>query len=176
MLNIRTRVPPESIFQPVRKALASLDPTLAFVEVHTLSEEVDSSVAAERLTAVLASIFGALAALIAGVGLYAVLAYAMAQRKREIGIRMALGAEGIDIAALTARQTLVMAGAGITVGLGAALAMSPLIRSLLYGVSPQDPQSLIAAAIFVIVVAALATAIPALRAAQVEPAIALRHE
>ncbi len=176
VMNVRTSLRPESIFEPVRKALASVDPSLPFLEVHTLSEELDDSAAVERLTAVLASVFGGLAALLAGVGLYGLLAYAVMQRRREIGIRMALGAEASDIAGLTVRQTVAMAVGGIAMGLGAALAAGPLIRSLLYGISPWDPKSLSAAAIFVVFVAAAATAIPALRATRVDPAIALRQD
>ncbi len=176
VLNVRTNVRPESIFEPVRKALASVDPSLPFLEVHTLSEEVGDSAAVERLTAILASVFGGLAALLAGVGLYGLLAYAMMQRRREIGIRMALGAEALDIAGLTVRQTVVMAVGGIVVGMGAALAAGPLIRSLLYGISPWDPESLSAAVVFVMFIAAGATVVPALRATRVAPSDALRQD
>jgi predicted permease len=176
VLNVRTRRRPESIFEPVRKALASVDPSLPFLEVHTLSEEVGDSAAVERLTAVLASVFGGLAALLAGVGLYGLLAFVVMQRRREIGIRMALGAEPTDIAGLTVRQTMVMAVGGIVMGLGAALAAGLLIRSLLYGISPWDSKSLGAAVIFVLFIAAGATVVPALRATRVAPAIALRQQ
>ncbi len=176
VLNVRTRVRPEAIFEPVRKAVASIDATLGLLEVHRMDEEMDASVASERLLAALASIFAGLAALIAVVGLYALLTYAVAQRQREIGIRMALGADAMDIAALTMRQTLGIALSGIAAGLGGALAAGPLIRSLLYGVSPQDPASLATAAVLAIVVAAAATAIPTADAMRIEPADALRRE
>ena len=181
VLNVRTRVRPDAIFldgllEPVRKAVAAVDPTLALLEVHRMDEEMDASVSSERLLAALASIFAGLAALIAVVGLYALLTYAVAQRQREIGIRMALGANAMDIAALTFRQTLGIAFAGIAAGLVGALAAGPLIRSLLYGVSPQDPASLATAAALAIVVAAAATAIPTADAMQIEPADALRRE
>ena len=176
VLNVRTRVRPDAIFEPIRKALASIDPTLALMEVHRMDEELDASASSERLLAALASIFAGLAALIAVVGLYALLTYAVAQRQREIGIRMALGADAMDIAALTFRQTLGIALSGIAAGLGGALAAGPLIRSLLYGVSPQDPASLATAAVLAIVVAAAATAIPTAGAMQIEPADALRRE
>ena len=176
VLNVRTRVRPDAIFEPVRKALASIDPTLALLEVHRMDEEVDASASGERLLAALASIFAGLAALIAVVGLYALLTYAVAQRQREIGIRMALGADAMDIAALTFRQTLGIACSGIVAGLGGALAAGPLVRSLLYGVSPQDPVSLATAAVLAILVAAAATAIPTASAMRIEPAYALRKE
>src|SRR5579863_9608922 len=115
VLNVRTRMLPESILEPVRKTLASLDPGLPFLEVHTLSEEVGDSAAIEQLTAVLASVFGGLAALLAGVGMYGLLAYAVMQRRGEISIRMALGAEALDIVGLTVRQTIEMAAGGVGV-------------------------------------------------------------
>jgi predicted permease len=176
VIYVRTRIRPELIFEPVRKVLAALDPSLAFIEMHTLAEEVDDSAAAERLTALLASVFGGIAVLLAGVGLYGLLAYAVMQRRREIGIRMALGAAALDIAGLTVRQTVGMAIVGLAAGLGAALACGPLVRSVLYGISPWDLTSLGSAVGFVLVVAAAATLVPALRAARVVPAVALREE
>ena len=176
VLYVRTRTRPELIFEPVRKVLAALDPSLAFIEVHTLAEEVDDSAAAERLTALLASVFGAIAVLLAGVGVYALLAYSVAQRSREIGIRIALGAEGLDIAGLLGRQTLALASGGILGGIVAALAAGAWIRSLLYGVSPSDTTSMISAGLLMLLVAAGAGVIPARRAARVQPAIALRRE
>ncbi|HWC98853.1 MAG TPA: ABC transporter permease [Candidatus Sulfopaludibacter sp.] len=176
VLCVRTRMRPDSIIQPVRRELAALDPALPILEVHTLAEEVDASAASERLTALLASLFGLLAAVLAAVGIYGLLAYAVAQRRREIGIRMALGARPVDIGEMIGRQSMLLVGVGVAAGLLAAWQTAPAIRSLLYGVSPADGISLGAAAIFVLVVAALATAIPAGRAARVHPATALRDE
>ncbi len=176
VLNVRARVSPESVIQPVQKALAALDPSLAFLEIHTLAEEVDASASPERTTAALASLFGGVAALLAGVGIYGLLAYAVAQRRREIGIRMALGARPMNVAGWTARHILGIAALGIAAGLVAAMAAVPMARSLLYGISPWDPVSLAMAAVFVAIVAAAATAIPAARAAQMEPASALRQD
>ncbi len=175
-LVVRTVGRPESVIEPVRCALASIDPALPFTEISTMSEEVDASLAPERTTAALASIFGAVAAVLAAVGIYGLLAYAVAQRRREIGIRMAIGAQSSDIAAMIGMQTITMAGAGIVLGLGAAFLAAPWIRSLLYGIAAADPVSLVTAALFVIVVSAAATAIPAIRATRIEPAIALREE
>jgi predicted permease len=176
VLNVRTRARPEAILEPVRKVVASIDPALALLEVHRMDEEVDASAASERLLAAVASIFAGLAALIAVVGLYALLSYAVAQRQREIGIRMALGADAMDIAALTFRQTLGIAVFGIVAGLGGALAAGPLIGSLLYGVSPHDPASLATAGVLAILVAAAATVIPTAGAMHIVPADALRKE
>jgi putative ABC transport system permease protein len=162
--------------QPVRQALTALDPALPFVEIRTLAEEVDASTAVERLTAALASIFGTIAALLTAVGLYGLLAYVVVQRRREIGIRMALGAQSMDIGMLVGRQALVMVAGGMVLGLFAAAAAAQWMRSLLYGVASSDPGSLAAAAVFVTLVAAVAIAIPVARATRIEPAAALRQE
>ena len=175
VLYVRTHRRPESLVQPVRQALTALDPAMAFAEVHTLAEEVDDSAAPERLTAILASIFGIFAALLAAVGLYGLLAYAVAQRQREIGIRMALGAHPRAIARLVGGQALVLVAIGVVLGLAAALLLAPMASAVLYGVGPTDPASLAAAAALVVLVAALAALIPAARAARVDPAVALRE-
>jgi predicted permease len=176
VLHVRTRGRPESIVQSVRQALAALDPAVPFVEISTLAEEVDASTAGERLTAVLASIFGTIAALLTAVGLYGLLAYVVTQRRREIGIRMALGARTADIGVLVGRQAVAMVAGGLALGLGASAAAAQWMRSLLYGVAPSDPTSLAAAAVFVALVAAVAIAIPVARATHIEPAAALRQE
>jgi ABC-type transport system, involved in lipoprotein release, permease component len=164
------------MIQPVRRVLATLDPALPFTEISTLAEDVEASTAAERLTAELASSFGALAALLTGVGIYGLLAYAVALRQREIGIRMALGARQGSIAALIGRQVLGMVAIGVAVGLGSAAVVTPWIRSILYGVAPSDPKSFAAAAFLLVLVAAVATAIPVARATNVQPAAALRQD
>jgi predicted permease len=174
-LCVRARRRPESLIQPVREALRALDPALPFTEVHTLAEEVDASAAPERLTAVLASLFALIAALLAAVGLYGLLAYAVAQRQREIGIRMALGARPRAIAGLIGGQALLLVAAGVALGLAGARLAAPLAGALLYGVGPYDPASMVAAAVFVTLVAALAALIPAARASRVDPAAALRE-
>ncbi len=173
-LYVRTRRRPESLIQPVRRTFAELAPTLSFTEIHTLAEEMDDSAAPERLTAILASIFGILAALLAAVGLYGLLAYAVAQRQREIGIRMALGAQPQSIARLVGGQALVLVVIGVVVGLAAALVLAPMANALLYGVGPSDPWSMAAAALLVALVAGVAAFVPAARAARVDPAVALR--
>jgi predicted permease len=175
-LEVRTRARPESIVEPVRQALATLDPALPFTEIETMSEEVDSSAAGERLTATLASIFGALAAVLAAIGIYGLLAFAVAQRRREIGIRMALGARPSDIGEMIGREALAMVGAGIAIGIGAALMLAPLLKSLLFGIAPSDSLSLSTAALFVAGIAAAATAIPVIDATRIHPASALRQE
>jgi predicted permease len=176
VLYVRTRMQPESVIRPVQNVLTSIDPTLAFLEVHTLAEEVDDSMASERETAALASIFGVLACLLVGAGLYGLLTYAVTQRRREIGIRMALGAQPVDIWGMIARQSLVMTVGGILLGLSRAFLAARWLEALLYHTSPEDPRLLIVAVLFVAVMVAVSTAIPAARATRIEPSRALRHE
>ena len=176
VLHVRTRGRPESIIQSVRQALTALDPAVPFVEISTLAEDVDASTAGERLTVALASIFGTIAALVTAVGLYGLVAYVVTQRRREIGIRMALGAQTLDIGVLVGRQAFAMVAGGMVVGLGAAAAAAQWMRSLLYGVNPSDPRSPAVAVVFVVLVAVVAIAIPVARATLIEPAAALRQE
>ena len=130
----------------------------------------------ERLTAMFSTFFGALALLLAAVGVYGLMSYAVAQRQREIGIRVALGAEARRVMAEILRDGLKVAAAGAAVGLAGALAAVQLVRSLLFGVTPYDPATLALAPLSLIVVAALAALVPALRAASVDPVVALRAE
>lgn len=171
---VRARGRPESLINPVRAALAKLDPAISLSESHTLNEEIDASTAGERLTAVLASIFSALAALLAAVGIYGLLAYAVAQRRREIGIRMAVGARAPHIATMIGSETVAMVAAGVSMGLAAARMTAPWIRSLLYGIAPADPVSFAMAAVLVVAAAAGASSIPVVHAARIDPASALR--
>lgn len=176
MLNVRARMAPEVIIEPVRRGLAAAAPGLALLETGTLAQAAAETTAPERVTATLASLFGAIATLLAGVGAYGLLAYAVTQRRREIGIRMALGAQPTHVAKLIAAQTLAMTVTGIAAGLGAALVIGPAIRSLLYGISPQDPTALALAGIFVLLIAIAATIGPVSDAVQTPAAETLRIE
>ncbi len=176
ILHVRTANRPESIINPVREALRSIDSQVPIVEIHTLAEEVSASLSSERLVATLATVFGALAALLTAVGLYGLLAYAVAQRRREIGIRMALGARASDISGTIGGQAFVMITGGLAAGIGATLLAAPAIRSLLYGISPSDWLTLLLTMVFVLSVGVIATVIPVLRALRVDPATALRQD
>jgi predicted permease len=176
VLNVRTHMRSEAIIEPVRKIWQAVGPGVPFLEVDTLAQEVDQTTANERLTATLASFFGAVAALLAGVGIYGLLAYIVMERRREIGIRMALGARPRHIAELIGGQILVVMTVGIAAGLGFALIAAPAIRSLLYGISPEDPKSLAASVLFVSLTVVLATLFPVIRAIRMEPAQTLREE
>jgi ABC-type antimicrobial peptide transport system permease subunit len=130
----------------------------------------------ERMLAKLSSFFSLLALLLSCVGLYGVMSYDVARRTREIGIRMALGAQRRSVVGLVMRQTMLLVIIGVVIGLGAALASTRLIASLLYGLTPNDPLTIALAGLLLLTVAALAGYLPARRAARVDPMIALRHE
>lgn len=174
ILNVRTRGNPESVVSPITKLLASADPNGSFLEVRTLTDEIDQTTAAEQANATLSSLFGFLALLLAAIGIYGLLSYTVTQRRREIGIRMALGGEPKHVAALVAREMLGITAIGIAIGVGGAFAAAPAIRSQLYGISPQDPLSIAIAVAVVIAIALLAAALPTIRAVRTEPAIVLR--
>jgi putative ABC transport system permease protein len=167
---------PEAIVQPVQKALAAVDPNMAFLETHTLAEEVGNSMAGERLAAVLGSIFGGLALLLISVGLYGLLAYSVARRRSEIGIRMALGARPGAVLQLVVGEGMKLALMGAALGIAGALALTRFLSSLLYGVTPTDPVTFVAVTLVLLGVALVACYIPARRATRVEPMEALRHE
>ena len=142
----------------------------------TLQYITDRSLLLERLTALMSSFFGSLVLLLAGVGLFGLMSYAVAQRRREIGIRMALGADRLRVVRDVVRDGLTVTLAGLAVGVVAALAAVRVVRTLLFGVTPQDPLTLAGAAASLIAIAILACAVPASRAARVDPVIALRGE
>lgn len=176
VVHVRTRVKPEAMIQPVRQAIAAFNSAMPIIEVDTLTDEVQASSAGERLTASLGSLFAILAVLLSAAGIYGLLAYVVARRKREIGIRMALGATPGRIRELIGSQAMAMVIAGVVLGLGAARIAGPLIASLLYGVGPTDLPSLGGAALLVLAMAAVAAAIPAARATRINPAVALRDD
>jgi len=176
VLNVRTRVPPAAIIAPVRKTLASLDPNLPILEAHTVAEQIDISTGPERGIAMVASLFGGLAAVLVGVGVYSLLAYAVTQRRREIGIRMALGAMRDDVLRLVVGQGLTLTLVGFGVGLLGSLAATRLFATLLYGIKPTDPLTFLAVALFLLALALLASYLPARRASKVDPMVALRYE
>jgi predicted permease len=176
ILHVRTANRPESIINPVREALRSVDPAMPIIEIHTLAEEVNASLWSERLTAFLATIFGVFAALLTAVGLYGLLAYTVSQQTREIGIRMALGARPADISISIGGRALAMVAVGLVAGVVSAVAVAPAVRALLYGIAPTDPISLVFTVVSILLLASLATAMPLLRAVRVDPATALRQE
>lgn len=160
----------------IRGEVRSLDPNLPSFNVKTFAEQIDESVSRERLVALLSGFFGLFALLLACLGLYGVMAYAVARRTREIGIRMALGAQAGNVLWLVLRETLLLALIGIALGLPVALISTRLAKEMLFGLSPNDPLTIALATLLMIAIAALAGFLPARRAAQLDPLIALRHD
>jgi putative ABC transport system permease protein len=175
-LHARTSSDPKGLVSPVREAIQGIDSRLAPLNIQTLSERIDNSLGDQRTQATMLGTFGVLALVLAAVGLYGVMAYSVAQRTREIGIRMALGAQRKHVLGLVLKQGVVLVSAGVVVGLGAAFAATRLIANLLFGVSAIDPVAFVGTSLLLIVVALLASYIPARRAAKVDPLIALRYE
>jgi putative ABC transport system permease protein len=175
-LVVRTSQDPVNYITPVRQRITALDKELAVSGVASLDQVVSDSVAGRRFSAILLGAFAVLGLLLASVGVYGVLAYSVAQRTPEIGIRMALGAARKDVLWLIVALGLRQALAGIVAGTAAALALTRLMSSLLFEVSPVDPATFIGAALLLGTVAGLAGYIPARRAAKVDPMAALRCE
>jgi len=173
---VRTAMPPEQAFNLIRRTVANLDPNLPVYNMRTLENTVDESLLNERLVANLSALFGALATLLAVIGLYGVMAYTVEQRTREIGIRVALGAQRGNVVWLVMKEVVVMVGIGFAIGLPAAWFSSKLVASLLYGIQPDDPLAIGAAMAVLAFIALLAGYIPAARASRVDPLRALRYE
>jgi putative ABC transport system permease protein len=164
-------------FVPVlRREMSAIDPNSAGLTAMALSDYISAAWFGPRLASMFLGVLGLIAMLLAGVGLYGVMAYSVSQRTREIGIRMALGADPDSVLRMVMRRGLLLALSGIAAGLVIALAAAPQIAPLLYHVSPADPISIAGAALFLIVVAVIASLIPALRATRVDPILALRQE
>ena len=176
ILHVRTRNRPDAIIGPVESALRAIDPRLPFFEIHTLAEEVDGTLWAERVLAWLSTAFAFAAAVLAAMGVYATLAYAIAQSKREIGIRMALGAAPLEVARLLSARPMMVASLGVAAGAAAFYAASPLFRNVLFGVSATDPLAVIGGAALVLLIALLTTMVAVSGAMRVSPALVLREE
>jgi putative ABC transport system permease protein len=175
-LVIRTTADPLSLASAVRREIKALDPELSLANVKPLEQLVYESVAEPRYRTTLLGLFAAVALLLAAIGLYGVLAYAVTNRTHEIGIRMALGAQARDVLRLVIGHGIKLALIGVVLGLGAALALTQLMKTLLFDVSPNDPLTFVVIALLLILVALVACWIPARRATKVDPMIALRCE
>ena len=173
---VRTQTPPATIIATIRRTVASVDPLLAIDDLRTMDDQINQDMENERMIAFLAIAFGVLATLLAGVGLYGVMAYTTAQRTKEIGIRMALGSSRWLISKLVFGDVLKLATVGVVVGLPLAVMLGRLLRSQLFGVSPSDPYVLAGAVGLVAAVAVIAALLPARKAAAIEPSEVLRAE
>jgi putative ABC transport system permease protein len=173
---VRTWQTPEAAEVSLREAIHVLDANIAMDKFRTMQEQIDDLLGGERVTAFLASSFGLLAAFMAAIGIYGLLAYATAQRTREFGIRLALGGTGASVIRIVVSEVLWLAGIGIAAGVPLALLCGQALRSRLFNVSHSDPLTLVLAAVAVTFVALAAAALPALRASKIDPIQALRYE
>jgi putative ABC transport system permease protein len=175
-LAVRTAGDPAALAAPIRQAIHELDPNQPLRSVATLSGVLSESIARDRFFTLLFGIFGGLALVLAAVGIYGVLAYSVGQRTREIGVRMALGARTTDVLRMVVGGGMLLVGAGVVLGTAAALLLTRVLQSQLYGISATDPLTFAAALAFLGAVALLASYLPARRATRVDPMVALRAE
>jgi predicted permease len=173
---VRSSMPPERMLATMRETMKRIDPQLPVEELKTMPQQVKENVFLDRMISILSSAFALLATLLAGIGLYGVLSYSVTQRTREIGVRMALGADAPRVRRLVMRQVGVMLLVGGGIGLAAALALGRAARSLLFELQGHDPTAVAAAVVLLALVALAAGFIPARRAAQVNPMNALRYD
>ncbi len=173
---VRAAMPAEQVVSMARDRVRRIDANMPLYGVRTIEDRLSDSLLIERLTAGLAAGFGVLAALLACVGLYGVMAYNVARRTREIGLRMALGAFGGDVVWLVLREALIVLALGMAVGLPVALGLARYAQSQLFGVHFADPLTLALAVASLSLAATLAGFIPARRASRVDPLFALRYE
>jgi putative ABC transport system permease protein len=172
----RTTSDPKAFAGAVRREVSALDKDLPVSNMKFMDEIIGKSVAQPRVYALLLGIFAGLALILASIGIYGVMSYSVTQRIHEIGIRMALGARPIDVLKLIVRQGLVLALIGVFLGVIASLALTRVLASQLYGVTPTDPVTFTTISVLLILVAVIACSIPAMRATKVDPMIAVRHE
>ena len=172
----RTNVEPSSLVSAVREQIAALNKDQAIFNIRTMDQMVSQSIAPRRFSMLLLAIFAVVALVLASVGIYGMLSYAVAQRTREIGLRMTLGAQSGNVLRLVIRQGMKLALIGVAVGLVASLAVTRTMKTLLFGVSATDPLTFFGIALLLALVALLACWVPARRAAKVDPMVALRYE
>jgi predicted permease len=173
---VRTAVEAGSVEQALRRAVSEINKDQPLTEVRLLTTIKEESLGSNRLRTMLLGIMAALAVVLAAIGIYGVISYTVAQRTREIGIRSALGASGATLLRLVIRQSMLLAVVGLLVGLASSLALTHVLSTLLFEVAPRDPLSLAVATVLLTAVSLLACAVPARRAATVDPVIALRYE
>ncbi len=173
---LRTTLDPKQVMTEMRRKVRELDSNIPVYAMRTTQEQIDLSLRTERMVASLSTVFGGLATLLAVIGLYGVMAYTVARRTREIGIRMALGAIQGNVIWMVMKDVLILIGLGIAVGLPLAMGLSRLVESQLYGLAPHDPTTLTLATVGLTAVACLACFVPALRASRIDPTLALHYE
>jgi predicted permease len=176
VLAVRTTIEPARMAADVRREVAAGDPDQPVYEVMTMEQRLANSIALRRNSMLLFAIFAAMALIIAAIGIYGVISYSVSQRTREIGIRMALGAERRDVLKLVLKQGLKLISAGVTIGLIASLGLTRVMKNLLFEVSATDPPTFVVIALILTIIALLACWVPARRATKVDPVVALRND
>jgi ABC-type antimicrobial peptide transport system permease subunit len=176
VFEVRTSGVPSSATSGVREAVRQIDPNLPVTDVSTQLEQVEQRFQQEKLFAQAYALFGALALIVASVGLFGLMSYSVARRTNEIGIRMALGAESRDVLHLVMRESMLLVAIGVVAGVAIALVSGRFVATLLYGLPPTDPMSIALAAGVMIFVSAVAGYLPARRASRVDPMVALHYE
>jgi len=173
---VRGAIDPAELVKSIERAVWQVNKNQAIDEVKTLEQIKSDSLGANRLRTILLGVFAGLALLLAAIGVYGVISYSVAQRTHEIGVRAALGASRWAQLSLVLKSGMVLTAAGLAIGLLGALGLTRLLSSLLFGISPRDPWTLMLVGVVLAVIAAAACYIPAHRAARVDPVVALRHE
>ena len=173
---IKTQLPAVAILPTLRNAVQSIDKDLPLRDVRTQTEQIEATISQERLFATLTAFFGILALILACIGIYGIMAYNVARRTSEIGVRMALGARTRQVLWMVLRESSSLAVVGIAIGLAAAFGLTRFVRTMLYGLGPTDPATFIPAALLLLAIALVAGYGPARRASRIDPMQALRHE
>ena len=173
---LKTSVPPESVARALTEAVRELDGTIPVSGVRPMGSLVSQSVEEPRFLALITGVFATLALLLAAVGVYGVMAYAVASRRQELGVRLALGASRADVFGLVYTDGLRLAAVGLVLGSAGAALLAPALTTMLYGVKPLDAMTFVATAVVLLLVATVAVFIPARRAMRVDPSVALRGE
>jgi putative ABC transport system permease protein len=175
-LAVHTASDATGVSDALRRAVQSVDPGLTLARVSTMEQEMATSMSQPRFDTILLALFAAIALVLAAVGIYGLIAYSVTQRTHEIGVRMALGAARVDVVWMVLRQGALLAMAGIALGVGGALVLTGVLKSMLFGVGTTDFVTFAAAPLGMMLVVLLATLIPALRATRISPVVALRYE
>jgi putative ABC transport system permease protein len=173
---VRSNAPPDSVGDRLRAAVLKVDPTLPVTDLKTMSAQIGESLFLERMVASLSAAFGLLATVLAAIGLYGVTSSAVAMRTREIGLRVALGADQRSVLLLVLRDVALLAAIGVAIGLPGGYGLGRIVESQLFGLTARDPLTYGVATIALLATAFLAGLVPAIRAARVDPMTALRHE
>jgi ABC-type antimicrobial peptide transport system permease subunit len=175
-VEVRTAMAPAGAMTAIREAVRQIDPNLPVTDVSTQIEQVEKRFQQEKLFAQAYALFGGVALLLASIGLFGLMSYSVARRTNEIGIRMALGAQRVDVLGLVMRESMLLVAIGVVAGLTLALLAARLVTTLLYGLPPRDPITMAAAVAVMAAVSALAGYLPARRASRVDPMVALHYE